>query len=103
MRTKWTHFPHFDDARYIFVSSSMGSDGNDGLRYQTPVKTLERAKSLMRNRFPDAMFLRKGDTWTESLGHWKMSGRSVLEPMIIGSYGTQPDRPKLMTGDRVAS
>ncbi|MBI9099302.1 MAG: hypothetical protein JEY91_12530 [Spirochaetaceae bacterium] len=42
------------------------------------------------------MLLKRGDTWTENLPDWRKSGRSQIERMIIGAYGSLSDeRPKL--------
>ena len=85
------------DSRVVYVSSSGGSDSNNGLSTGSPVKTLAKAKSLVRSGMPDHILLKKGDTWSESLGKWRMSGRNAQEPMLIGSYGTGA-RPQLKTG-----
>ncbi|CAN0464885.1 unnamed protein product, partial [Phaeothamnion confervicola] len=57
-----------------------------------PCATTSKAQSLMRDRSPDWMLLKKGDTWTGGVngatGGWGKSGRSAAEPMLISSYGT---------------
>lgn len=85
------------DSRVLYVSSSQGSDANDGLAPERPKASIAAAYALMRHQFPDFMLLRRGDSWGEALGHWKKSGRSASEPMVIGTYGNLIDpRPRLL-------
>ena len=99
----WTNFTRSPDTRIIFVSSSIGSDANDGLSEQTPVRTLARGTSLLRDNHPDWLRLKKGDVWYESFGPLSrqgdgaLSGRSPEEPMVFGYYGKGP-RPVLKIG-----
>lgn len=91
------------DTRTIYVSSSIGRDTNDGLSQATPVKTLAKGKSLLRNGQPDWLLLRKGDTWTnEAIGQVCTSGRSATEPMLISSYGSGA-RPLIKTTPALGS
>ncbi len=94
----WTYFEKSSDTREVFVSSSLGNDANNGLSEDKPKRTIAAAKALMRHGFPDWLLLRKGDTWNESIGQWKCSGRSPMEPILISSYGSSIERPKLLTG-----
>lgn len=93
----WTDVTPSGDSRVIYVSSSGGNDANSGLSPSLPVKTLAKGISLMRSGMPDEMLLKRGDTWNESLGSWKKSGRSADEPAVVSTYGTG-DRPLLLTG-----
>jgi hypothetical protein len=88
-------------SKVVYVSSSLGSDANDGLSAASPVKSLDYAKSLLRDGSGDQMLLARGDVWRESIGEWTKSGRSHDEPIVIGSYGAGP-RPRLETGTRSA-
>ncbi len=92
----WTQFTPSADTRLIFVSSSEGNDSNNGLTPATPVKTLARAESLLRNGFPDWMLLKRGDIWDHMLPFWSKSGRSETEMMVVGAYGDGGQRPKIM-------
>lgn len=83
--------------RTVYVSSSEGEDRNDGLSPATSKKTLAEAKGLMRHGFPDAMLLKRGDVWNESLGHWKKSGLSPSEPMVVSTWGSGA-RPLIQSG-----
>src|SRR5688572_21963771 len=76
----WTNFTPSGDSRVIYVSST-GNDSNSGLSASSPVKTIAKAKTLMRDLKPDWMLLKRGDTWNESLGDWRRRGRSSTEPM----------------------
>jgi hypothetical protein len=52
----------------------------------------------LRDGSPDWLLLRRGDVWHESLGAWKLSGRSPSEPLLVATYGDAPARPLLATG-----
>jgi len=86
------------DSRIIHVSSSQGNDANSGEDEANPVQSIARGITLLRDGFPDWLLLRKGDTWYESLGQWRKSGRSASEPMVVYSYGASTARPLLKTG-----
>lgn len=95
----WTDLVPSGDSRIVYVSNSQGSDSNDGLSPQTPVKTIAKGYSLLRNGYPDWLLFRRGDVFTGEplkIG-WNRSGRSANEPMVISSYGSSPDRPKILT------
>ncbi len=94
----WTTFTASSDTRMVYVSSSAGNDQNDGLTPTTPKRSLAAGEALMRNSFPDWLLLARGDVWHESLGHWKLSGRSQAEPMLVSTYGASAERPLLQTG-----
>ncbi len=82
------------DGQMIYVSSSEGSDDNDGLTESTPKKTITAAKELLNDGSPDSLLLKRGDAWVdESLGSWTKSGASESAPMLIASYG-QPGAPR---------
>ncbi|MDB5171467.1 MAG: hypothetical protein JWN51_240 [Phycisphaerales bacterium] len=93
----WTVVAPASDTRVVYVSSSAGSDTNDGLSPDHPVQSIPRGTSLLRNGSADWMLLKCGDVWHSDLGTWRKSGRSNQEPMLIGSYGSG-ERPLLMTG-----
>lgn len=95
----WTILQPSQDTRFVFVSSSEGNDTNNGRSPAHPVRSLARAKQLMRNGHPDWMLLRRGDTWTESFGTWPISGRSQTERTVIASYGESDARPRLLLTD----
>jgi len=92
----WTELIRSPDSRVVYVSSSEGSDSNDGLSPERPVRTLAAGYALLRHGYPDWMLLKRGDLWRESLGHWKKGGRNGAEPMVIWGYGVGP-RPRLLT------
>gem|GEM_PF-1130375 len=92
----WTVVGESSDTRKIYVSSSTGNDNGDGSQ-GSPVQSLSKAKSMVRDNMPDWILLKTDDTWTdETFGSWTKSGRSTSEPMLIGSYGTGA-RPKIDT------
>jgi hypothetical protein len=94
----WTVFEPSSDTQIIYVSSSQGSDSNNGLSPQNSVQTLAAGKALLRDGHPDWMLLKRGDTWTETFGSWNLSGRSTSEPMVISTFGSSTDRPLLKIG-----
>lgn len=85
------------DSRLVYVSSSRGNDANSGLSPDAPVRTIAKAKTLLRDGMPDWMLLQRGDVFFESLGQWRASGRSEAEPMVVSAFGVG-DRPLLKTG-----
>ncbi len=101
----WTLVEPSADSRIVYVSSSAGSDSNNGLSESAPVKSLSRAISLMRPGMPDHMLLRRGDVWTgQTFGYWnRQGGRSADEPMLISYYGDESlPRPLVLTGGETA-
>ena len=61
----WTEISTSADSRLVFVSSSSGSDTNSGLDELSPVKTIAKAFSIVRDGYPDHVLLKRGDTFTE--------------------------------------
>ncbi|MBN2530311.1 MAG: hypothetical protein JXR76_28235 [Deltaproteobacteria bacterium] len=79
----------------IYVSSSQGSDSQDGVTPETPVKTLSHAASLLTDGANDFMLLRREDTWRgESLGRF-LSGKDAAHPMVVASYGGETALPRV--------
>src|SRR5688572_19612437 len=66
----WSVVSPASDSRVIYVSSSQGSDNNSGLSAGSPVKSLGKAESLLRDNSADQMLLKRGDTWSEAFGSW---------------------------------
>jgi hypothetical protein len=93
----WTSFGKSSDTHVIYVSSSSGKDSNTGLSQNSPVKSLSKARSLMRDGKPDWLLLKRGDTFTGGFGPWKTSGRSSTEMQLIGTYGSG-NRPIINSG-----
>jgi hypothetical protein len=117
----WTNFETiiqtgYDDARVVFVSSSLGNDGNgkvytisdltfdsDGMFQPSgsvdAYATIAAGNANMRSGYPDILLLKREDEWvgerwaTDSAGR-APSGRSSTERHIIASYGTG-NRPQL--------
>ncbi len=92
----WTVLEPSVDTRFVFVSSSEGDDSNSGFSPSQAVRSLSRAKSLIRDNSADWMLLKRGDVWYEGIGHWSKSGRSAEERVVITSYGESDERPKLV-------
>ncbi len=92
----WTVLEPSVDTRFVFVSSSEGDDSNSGFSPSQAVRSLSRAKSLIRDNSADWMLLKRGDVWHEGIGYWSKSGRSAEERVVITSYGESDERPKLV-------
>lgn len=89
----WTVLTPSADSRQIYVSSSTGSDANNGLTPATPKQTIAAADTLIRDGYPDWILLKRGDTFPQpSLARWK-SGRSAAEPLVLTYYGDSGARP----------
>jgi hypothetical protein len=97
----WTDFTPSPDTRRVFVSSSAGSDSNDGLSEATPVKSIWKGYTLLRDGYPDWLLLKRGDTFTTGRNvdrfgppplDWGFSfgksGRSSSERLLVSSYGS---------------
>ena len=71
-----------------YVSSSNGSDSNDGLSPATAWKTFAKTSSVLSgNANPgDTILLKRGDSWDEEFSI-KLVG-TVSNPVIIDAYGT---------------
>ena len=91
----WTRFEQQSGDRKVYVSSSEGHDSWEGLIPSRPLRSIEAAKKLLRSNHADQLLLKRGDRFDESLGQWKLSGRSAREPMVISSYGSGTERPTL--------
>src|SRR3954453_2794115 len=78
----WAVVTPSDDTRTIYVSSSTGSDDNNGRSATHPVRTLKHAKSMLRDGKPDHLLLKRGDRFAGGLGDWTISGRSEDEPIL---------------------
>jgi hypothetical protein len=85
------------DTRTVYVSSSSGSDSNNGLSSDRPVRTIAKGVSLLRDNAPDHLLLNRGDSWSERVSGWGKGGRSASEPMVFGAYGSGA-RPLIKSG-----
>ena len=92
----WSVLEPSVDTRFVFVSSSTGRDTNSGFSPAQAVRSLDYAKSLIRDDSADWMLLKRGDVWNEGIGVWSKSGRSAEERVVITSYGESDERPKLV-------
>lgn len=74
----------------VYVSSVWGRDNWPGRDGDKPVRTIAKAKSMMRDG--DQLYLRAGQSWNESFGQWDRSNT------LIASYGSGA-KPKINTRD----
>jgi len=87
----WTVFTPSADTRIVYVSSSEGNDGNDGLSEGAPKRTIAAGRALLRSGYPDWILFKCGDTFSEA--GWEIGGyggRSAAEPQLWSSYGQGP-------------
>ncbi|HEX6810423.1 MAG TPA: right-handed parallel beta-helix repeat-containing protein [Planctomycetota bacterium] len=94
----WTELTPSPISRHVFVSSSTGSDLNDGLSEATAKATIPAATALLRPDQPDWLHIKRGDTFETGLGEWSWSGPSAAEPVVVTTYGTGTERPLLLCG-----
>jgi hypothetical protein len=94
MENGWTVVTPASDTRVVYVSVSQGSDANSGLSASSPLKSIAKAKTLLRDGAGDQLLLKKNDVFSESLGYWRISGKSADQPLLIGSYG-EGARPEI--------
>jgi hypothetical protein len=99
----WTVRTPSADSRVVYVSSSDGSDSNDGLSPATPKATIAAGNALIRDGYPDHLLLKRGDTFvsgvTATLGAWK-NGRSPTEPVVVSYYGDSGPRPVVKVANK---
>lgn len=109
----WTQFTASADSRIIYISST----GNDATAQVYSVssteigsnpfnptgtimayQTIAAAKLQLRSGFPDWILFKKGETFTNQFfGVLNLNGRNENEPILISSYGTSNERPKILT------
>jgi hypothetical protein len=96
----WSILTPSSDTRKIYCSDSQGNDSNSGLSSSSPVKTLDKAFSLLRNGYPDHVYLKRGDVWTNQnfSGLGDRSGRSGSERLVVSYYGSG-NRPLVRTNN----
>lgn len=83
------------DTIIFYVSSSSGSDSNDGLSPEKPKKSLEVLHKGLKDGFPHWVLLKRGDYWNSN-NYNPRAGRSETEPAVISSYGDASDpKPRI--------
>jgi len=92
----WSVIEPVVDSVIYFVSSSEGSDDNDGLSSGKAFLTYAKAYQTARADHPDWILLKRGDIFEEDIQIH--SGRSAGEPFVISSYGDSSIRPLILTG-----
>jgi hypothetical protein len=85
----------FPGDRRIYVASN-GDDTTGTGTIALPYLTIAKAVTDLRDGYGDRVLLRCGDTFTDDLFPFSLSGHSMQRPMIFMSYGTGA-RPKINT------
>lgn len=97
------------EAVQIYVGKEKDASVPEGANvffYTSVAPALSKLRSLetTANHKPHQLLLRRGDTWDENLDELKTSGKSAVEPLLIGAYGDlKLPRPKLRTGAESAA
>ena len=72
------------DAQVYYVSSSQGSDLNDGLSIQSPFQSIEKLNSMQF--YPgDSIYFKSGDYWEGMF--WLKGSGSLNQPITVDVYG----------------
>ena len=71
-------------AQNYYISSSLGSDQNNGLSIQTPFKSIEKLNSMNFNA-GDSIYFKSGDYWEGMF--WVKGSGTLTEPIVIDVYG----------------
>ncbi|MGF7144450.1 hypothetical protein HNQ56_002881 [Anaerotaenia torta] len=74
-----------------YVSSSQGSDNNDGLSPERPWKTVDKVNAGTYAAGDNILF-RSGDSWTGTILHPLGSGVPG-NPIVLGRYGVAAEKP----------
>ena len=72
------------EAQVYYVSSSQGSDLNDGLSVQSPFKSIDKLNSIQFNP-GDSIYLKSGDYWEGMF--WLKGSGSIGQPIVVDVYG----------------
>ena len=91
----WSTFDLPAGSKIIYVSSRSGNDSNNGRSPATAVRTINRGAALITDGSADFLLLKRGETFrTTGLARFK-SGQSFDRPILISSYGTSTQRPRV--------
>ena len=71
-------------AQSFYISSSQGSDENDGLSVQSPFKSIDKLNSLVFNA-GDSIFFKSDDYWQGMF--WLKGSGSSINPIVVDVYG----------------
>ena len=89
----WQDYNGGPSARRVHVSSSTGSDANDG-SLEHPKRTIPQGFALLLHGTGDGLFLKRGDVFPEYIGmpdgSWNKSGMHADRPLWVGAYGEGP-------------
>lgn len=87
---EWSNFPLDPvNGNAVYVSSSQGSDANDGTTPKTALATIQAGYNQLRDGFPDQLLLNRRDIWYNTpVLVWQKNGENSLNPILIGAYTT---------------
>ncbi|MFI4912230.1 MAG: right-handed parallel beta-helix repeat-containing protein [Sedimentisphaeraceae bacterium JB056] len=84
------------DVSTFYISSSEGSDSNDGLSSESPWQSFDNINKL-RLLPGDKVLLKRGDTFTGQLHLW--GDGDINDSIELSAYGTG-DKPEIIAGDK---
>lgn len=109
----WTMFTPSADTRIMYVSTE-GNDSSGQVYSSTspevgedpfkpsgaiqPFATYGAAYAKVRSGYPDWVLIKRGDIFYDAIGSRVWNGRSVSEPALISSYGTEGAAPIFKVG-----
>lgn len=82
------------ESRVVYVSLD-GHDSADGATPERAVRSLRRARKLIRDGAHDFLLLRRGDVWKNESLEGFVSGRDRSRPVVVGSYGDSRSLPRV--------
>ncbi|WP_159448823.1 S-layer homology domain-containing protein [Demequina sp. NBRC 110053] len=94
----WTTYDKPSAGTVYYVSSSTGSDANDGLSPATAFATIEKGFERYRRdgQYNDYVLLKRGDAFTVGALPWhRYAGLSEDQPFVVATYGESTARPVL--------
>lgn len=86
----FTNFVQFPGDKIIYVDSSRPNDLGNGLTPATAVQKIATGIALLTNNSSDWLLHRQGQNWLNEViaSSFSLNGRSMANPMVIGSYNT---------------
>ncbi|MAA57840.1 MAG: coagulation factor 5/8 type domain-containing protein, partial [Cryomorphaceae bacterium] len=79
----------FSHAQVYYVSSTEGSDQNDGVSIEFPFQSIDKLNSMVFSA-GDSIYFKSGDYWEGMF--WLKGSGTTLQPIVIDVYGGS-DRP----------
>jgi hypothetical protein len=105
----WSEWPVGDDTTLYYVSSSQGSDDNDGLSEDDPFASIPAAAEAVRAAagagrgeaaVVDAhLLVRRGDVFDAGFGNFTIHGMSAGHRFVVRPYGDESEPRPVITAE----